>query len=125
MKKRYAVYGLVEWYANIDGCECNFKNGTINAIAVVPATYTTSDKKEQGIIENSRYFKSGKIKLDKVYNEPVVQVDTKDESPEAKVKTLQQARQFLMDMGVPMEELQSKAKVLEAAKEKGITFPNL
>jgi hypothetical protein len=41
------------------------------------------------------------------------------------VKTLQQARQFLMDMGVPMEELQSKAKVLEVAKEKGITFPNL
>lgn len=125
MKKRYAVYGLVEWYANIDGCECNFKNGTINAIAVVPATYTTSNKKEQEIIENSQYFKNGKIKLDKTYNEPVGQFDTTEDAPEAKVKTLQQARLFLMDMGVAMEDLQSRAKVLEVAKEKGITFPNL
>lgn len=102
---------------------CSFEGGAVSGLGVRAASYTTDDKNIQELLENSKEFKSGIVKIAETYGKPEPTSD--DDSPEAKVKTLQQARQFLMDMGVPMEELQSKAKVLEAAKEKGITFPNL
>lgn len=99
-----------------------FEGGSVSGLGTTPAAYTTANEEVQKIIEGTERFKSGRITLVKSKE---VEKRVEEESPEAKVKTLQQARQFLMDMGVPMEELQSKAKVLEAAKEKGITFPNL
>lgn len=93
----------------------------MSGLGVRAASYTTDDKNIQNLLEKSKEFKSGLVKVAETYN---IEPAQEDESPEAKVKTLQQARQFLMDMGVPMEELQTKAKVLEVANSKNISFPN-
>ena len=103
--------------------KCCFEGGAVSGLGSRAASYTTNDKNVQELLENSKEFKSGMIKIAEEYGaEPE---SKKEAKPEDAVKTLQQARQFLIDMGVPMEELQSRVKVLEAAKEKGITFPNL
>ena len=126
MTKRYIITGYLTYSVLLKKenkyMKCCFEGGAVSGLGSRAASDTTSDKNVQELLENSKEFKSGMIKIAEEYGklEPV-----DDDSPEAKVKTLQQARQFLMDMGVPIEELQSKAKVLEVAKEKGITFPNL
>lgn len=126
MTKRYIITGYLTYSVLLKKedkyIKCCFEGGAVSGLGVRAASYTTNDKKIQELLENSKEFKSGIVKIAETYGKPEL---VEDESPEAKVKTLQQARQFLMDIGVPMEELQSKAKVLEVAKEKGITFPNL
>lgn len=126
MTKRYIITGYLTYSVLLKKenkyMKCCFEGGAVSGLGSRAASYTTNDKNVQELLENSKEFKSGMIKVAEAYGK---QEPVEEESPEAKVKTLQQARQFLMDMGVPMEELQSKAKVLEAAKEKGITFPNL
>lgn len=127
MTKRYIITGYLTYSVLLKKenkyMKCCFEGGAVSGLGSRAASYTTNDKNVQELLENSKEFKSGIVKIAETYGKP--EPTSEDESPEAKVKTLQQARQFLMDMGVPMEELQSKAKVLEAAKEKGITFPNL
>ena len=127
MRKEYAIKGIVERFISVPlgkgTITIHFEGGAIDSSIRRDATFSTTNPVEQAIVERLPDFKKGVIKLVRTIGEP--KPIEKEEAPEAKVKTLQQARQFLMDMGVPMEELQSKAKVLEAAKEKGITFPNL
>lgn len=126
MTKRYIITGYLTYSVLLKKenkyMKCCFEGGAVSGLGSRAASYTTNDKNVQELLENSKEFKSGMIKIAEEYGEPakVAEAGVIEE-----VKTLQQARQFLMDMGVPMEELQSKAKVLEAAKEKGITFPNL
>ena len=126
--KTYGIHGVVERViaARLGKATMNitFSGGIMDSSGVRPATFTTNKVVEQYVVENHPMFKNGSIKV-------ISEIDLEPKEETAKtekveeVKTLQQARQFLMDMGVPMEELQSKAKVLEVAKEKGITFPNL
>ena len=127
MRKEYAIKGIVERFISVPlgkgSITIHFEGGAIDSSLRRDATFSTTNPVEQAIVERLPEFKKGVIKLVCTIGEP--KPVEKEEAPEAKVKTLQQARLFLMDMGVPMEELQSKAKVLEAAKEKGITFPNL
>ncbi len=127
MRKVYAIKGIVERFISVPlgkgTITIHFEGGAIDSALRRDATFSTTNPVEQAIVERLPEFKKGVIKLVRTIGEP--KSVEKEDAPEAKVKTLQQARQFLMDMGVPMEELQSKAKVLEAAKEKGITFPNL
>lgn len=127
MRKEYAIKGIVERFISVPlgkgSIIIHFEGGAIDSALRRDATFSTSNPVEQAIVERLPEFKKGVIKLVRTIGEP--KSVEKEDAPEAKVKTLQQARQFLMDMGVPMEELQSKAKVLEVAKEKGITFPNL
>jgi hypothetical protein len=126
--KTYGIHGVVERViaARLGKATMNitFSGGIMDSSGVRPATFTTNKVVEQYVVENHPMFKNGSIKV-------ISEIDLEPKEETAKtekveeVKTLQQARQFLMDMGVPMEELQSKAKVLEVAKDKGITFPNL
>ena len=126
--KTYGIHGVVERViaARLGKATMNitFSGGIMDSSGVRPATFTSNKVVEQYVVENHPMFKNGSIKV-------ISEIDLEPKEETAKtekveeVKTLQQARQFLMDMGVPMEELQSKAKVLEVAKEKGITFPNL
>lgn len=66
-RKIYGVRGLVEWEAVINcGCakvKIQFKGGSISGYGEVPATYTTENPMYQHVIENSCYFKSGRIFL--------------------------------------------------------------
>lgn len=127
---KYGIYGAIERIiaARIGKATMNitFSGGALDSSGVVPATFVTKNAFEQKVIENHPEFKGGVIKVihTQIIDEPKAQEKELLSVPE--VASLQQARQYLMDkMDVPMEKMQSKAKVLEAAKEKGVTFPNL
>lgn len=101
--------------------KCCFEGGAVSGLGSRAASYTTNDKNVQELLENSKEFKSGMIKIAEEYGSS----ETKNESPEDEVRTLQQARQYLIERGVPVEEMQTKAKVIEAAAKLNITFQNL
>lgn len=66
-KKIYGVYGLMEYQAVVKvgraTMKVPFSNGSMTAMGVNPATYSTSDFITQQAIEHSPIFKSGQIKL--------------------------------------------------------------
>lgn len=66
-KRRYGVYNLVEWHANMrlgkGRVKVVFSGGAVTASGITPATFTTDDPLIQMAIEESQEFKSGKIKL--------------------------------------------------------------
>lgn len=127
---KYGIYGAVERViaVRIGKATMNFtfSGGTLDSSGVLPAVFTTKNLLEQKIVESHPEFKSGAIKV--LYTQDIdeAKAEEKELLSVPEVTSLQQARQYLMDKkGVSMDKLQSKAKVLEAAKEKGITFPNL
>lgn len=65
--KTYGVTGLMEWQPIIHTGKATFKpqftGGAMSSYGVTPAKYTTSNPIFQHIIENSAYFKSGRIEL--------------------------------------------------------------
>lgn len=127
---KYGIYGAVERIiaVRIGKATMNitFSGGTLDSSGVTPATFATKNIFEQKVIENHPEFKSGVIKVIHTQNIDEPKAEEKELLSVSEITSLQQARQYLMDKnGVPMEKMQSKAKVLEAAKEKGVTFPNL
>lgn len=65
--KTYGIKGLLEWYGTVT---CNgvamkvaFTNGSVTAMGVAPATFTTKDELTQFVIENSEQYKKGRITL--------------------------------------------------------------
>lgn len=67
MIKTYGVKGYMEWTALIKVGRANiqvpFTGGTKSGYGLSPATYTCREKVFQKVLENSDYFKSGKIYL--------------------------------------------------------------
>lgn len=104
--------------------KCCFEGGAVSGLGSRAASYTTNDKNVQELLENSKEFKSGMIKIAEVYGaEPEKVAETINNVVE--VTTIQQARQYLMDnCEVPIEELQTRANVKEVATKMNITFPN-
>ena len=102
--------------------KCCFEGGAVSGLGSRAASYTTNDKNVQELLENSKEFKSGMIKIAEEYGtEPAKVVEA---SAVEEVTTLQQARQYLIEKGVSIEKLQNKAAILEYAEKKGIVFPN-
>ncbi len=66
-RKTYGVDGLSDRQCEISvgraRARVHFSGGTATAYRVTPAEYSTSDPVSQRIIENSSYFKEGRIKL--------------------------------------------------------------
>lgn len=102
--------------------KCCFEGGAVSGLGSRAASYTTSDKNVQELLENSKEFKSGMIKIAEEYGEPAKVAEVV--AAVADVTTLQQARQYLIEKGVSIEKLQNKAAILEYAEKKGIVFPN-
>ena len=123
---KYGIYGAVERYIAIKAGKTTlniaFSGGATDTSGVKPAIYVTGNALEQVLIESHPDFKSGMIKVLK--EQEIEEAAPVEETPEAKVKTLQQARQFLIERGVPMEVLQNKTAILEYAEKSGISFPN-
>jgi hypothetical protein len=68
MEKRsvtYGVFGIMEWLALIPAGTCtvrvNFTGGMMSAYGITPATFTTQNAGLCRLIENSSYYRSGKI----------------------------------------------------------------
>lgn len=66
-KKTYGVQGYMEWQALIRCGKAtvtvHFSGGSLTGYGVTPAEFTTENPMTQAIIENSDYFKKGKIIL--------------------------------------------------------------
>lgn len=66
-KKKYGVQGYMEWQAVIRCGKAtvtvHFSGGSLTGYGVTPAEFTTENPMTQAIIENSEYFKKGKIFL--------------------------------------------------------------
>lgn len=119
--------GVVEYMMRIRGKDgvisCHFKGGALNGHAFLPASFSTSEKGIQEVLENSEKFKSGRIKLKATYSIESPQ-EVMADTPIESVTNLQGARQHLMANGFELKDVATKADVLEAAKKLNITFPN-
>lgn len=66
-KKTYGVSGLMEWHAVIPAGKAqvhiHFSGGALTGYGVTPAEYSTANPVIQRVIENSSYFRSGKIAI--------------------------------------------------------------
>lgn len=66
-RKTYGVSGLMDWTTNIKAGKAtinvHFSGGALTAYGVTPATYSTTNPLFQIVIENSEYYKSGRITL--------------------------------------------------------------
>ena len=66
--------GLTDWQCEIPvgkaRATVHFTGGAMTSYGVTPAEYTTCDPVRQKIIEGSRYFKEGRIKLLRKTGEP-------------------------------------------------------
>lgn len=127
MTKRYIITGYLTYSVLLKKenkyMKCCFEGGAVSGLGSRAASYTTNDKNVQELLENSKEYKSGMIKIAEVYGEP-----EKPKGNEAgvidEVTTLQQARQYLIEKGVSIEKLQNKADIKACAAEMNITFPN-
>lgn len=70
MRKTYAVNGLIEWNIQVPTSSrampyvmVEFTGGKITGYGISPATHSTEDPLLQKMIENTHWFKTGKIYL--------------------------------------------------------------
>ena len=128
--KTYCIYGFIERFVTArlgkGSVSFHFKDGAMDSAGVQPATYITGNAIEQSIIENHREFKNGAIKLKdvRVVEEPKQEATQEKKITAENVTTLAAAKQFLLENGATVEELQSKAAVFEWAAKNDIVFPN-
>lgn len=65
--RTYGVNGFMDWQCEIPVGRAraivHFTGGTMTSYGVTPAEYSTGDPVKQRIIENSSYFKNGRIKF--------------------------------------------------------------
>ncbi len=65
--KIYGMHGLLEWHGHVHAngvsMKVDFTNGSTTAYGVAPATFITKNKMTQFLMENSKEFKSGRIRL--------------------------------------------------------------
>lgn len=101
---------------------CHFKGGALNGAAFIPASYTSEMKEEQDAIEKSEFYKGGRIKLGKVYEEKVVKGAY---TPVNDVANIQEARNYLLEKGAEMKDVASKKDILATAEKMGVEFPNM
>lgn len=132
MTKIYGVKGLMEWQALIKVGKATlhvpFTGGTLTGYGVTPATFTTSNVFYQKMIEDSDYFRSGKIALlrtlgteDKPLEAEPAKADGNAEV--IKVDGVASARDILVKRyGLAVRNLMTKDKVKEAGKAHGIDF---
>ncbi len=67
IRKTYGVSGLTDWTTQLKVGKAmlnvHFSGGALTAYGVTPAKYSTANPFFQTVIENSDFFKSGRIKL--------------------------------------------------------------
>lgn len=136
--KVYGIQGLYEWKPIIKVGHAtfspHFEGGTIDKNGVTPARYTSTNKVEQTIIENSSYFKSGRIFLmceSGEDDEPSTTNNKESESTEKESEnqnlqpmsfaSVNDAVAFMMEnYGYMRSQLPSKRSIQDAGKEQGL-----
>lgn len=140
-RKTYGIYGLLEWHGFIEShgvkMKVHFTNGSVTAHGVAPATFTTSSKLTQHIIESGEKFKSGRIfvvsavELPNVATQAVnvgetVEAPTAADKKEVNVASLAEAKDYLVENhGIAASKLRSRAQIVEQAASCGIEFKGI
>ena len=148
-KKTYGVTGLMEWHAVIPAGQAkvhvHFSGGALTGYGITPAEYTTDDRMIQAVIENSPYYKKGKIVLLRTFEvaEPdngkkpsakskavsSSEISAVQEEPalrEVAVGDLDEAKDYLAEeYGVARSKMRSKQAIIDAGKENGLIFKGL
>lgn len=131
--KKYGIYGQAEYSALIGNKTIVFKGGASSTRGLVPASYVTSSKEEQQMIECSAKWQRGIIHLVEQWTEgePEVKPAAEPAAEEPKdtypaVTNMQSAIKILTaePYSVPLASLQNKEATKKAAAEKGVSFPN-
>lgn len=154
MKKILKVYGargLMEWMVNIplgkSHITFHFTDGNKTAYGVTPAKYQTENPIYQKAIENSKFFKDGRITLVKTYER---EIGSAEKAPKAatpaktapatgasvpagqeqavivNVTDRDEAVDYLMEtFGARKSDLRSLVAIKEYAKNKNIIFEGL
>lgn len=127
--KIYGVKGLMEWQCVIASggvkFHFSFTEGTITGYGVTPAKYRTSNPILQDVIENSDYFKSGKIFLVKTISleNEAKNVVSQDDFKRVEVSCLEDAKDYLAEnYNVSRLKLKSKQSIVAQAAEYKIEF---
>lgn len=144
-KKTYGVSGLIDWQAQIKAGKASliitFTGGGLTSYGVTPAQYTTENILYQKVIENSKEFKNGKIKLLRsiplsptadVNSNSVTDLDAvRKVVPKEKYREVEEVRNC-SDARIWLKEHKdisvvgkSKAEIIEIANANGVSFPNL
>lgn len=128
----------------------NFEGGMMTRYGITPAEYTTSDAFKQKVIEQSDYFKNGRIKLlrvsgdDKKIGRSVKDVSTpadnreKGEEPnadaenneegltEVEVACLTDAQNYLKEhFGIASGKIRNWDKAMMVGRENGVVFTGI
>lgn len=131
IRKTYAV-NAIEWdtVINVEGKPRRvlFKNGSFGG-SVIPARFSTSDKVLQEAIESDCRF-NRLIRLESLTDAGVPKQEAASEVETKSfvgITNIQDARNVLTrdPYNVPLDELKNKTAIRKAAKEKGVSFPNL
>lgn len=144
-KKTYGVSGLIDWQAQIKAGKASlivtFTGGGLTSYGVTPAQYTTENILFQKIIENSREFRAGKIKLirtvplsetaDIMTSAVTDLADVRKVVPKEKLRVIEEV-QNCSDARIWLKEHKdvsvvgkSKQEIIEIAAANGVSFPNL
>lgn len=131
----------MEWYCRIRvggaHMDVHFTGGSMTGRGNVPAKYMTENPLVQTVIENSAYYKEGRIQLISVAegsgryqvagvaaNESA-DAESKEEPPKTtvEVSSLAEAKDYLVEKhGVAASKLRSRAAIIEHATSFGIEF---
>lgn len=106
MKKTYGIFGKMEQILAIKAgaatLQVHFVGGSMTPYGTIPATFTTSNELWQAVIEHSKEFKSGLVKLVCAIGEPAPKLEAHTEAP--KVDVSGEATQGTLDLEEPVEE---------------------
>lgn len=144
-KKTYGVSGLIDWQAQIKAGKASliitFTGGGLTSYGVTPAQYTTENLLYQKVIENSKDFRRGKIKLlrtvplsdtaDITSNSVTDLEEVRKVVPKEKMHVVESV-QNCSDARIWLKEHKnisvvgkSKQEIIEIATANGVSFPNL
>lgn len=120
-----------------------FKGGTLTGYGVSPAKFVTSDRIVQDVIEKSDYFKSGRIRLMRTFEDKAEQMPAntkKIETPEVdapkvasiedekketvvEVASIEDAKDYLMDnFSIHWTKIKTPEAIMSAGKARNIRF---
>lgn len=140
-KKIYGCIGLMEWVVNIPigkaYTRIEFSGGFPTAYGIAPAEFITTNPILQHAIENSKFFREGRIKLLKTYPDASdksvvasapkdVNGDSTEESIEVEVSSLAEAAAYLKEhYGVAVSKVRSRAEAVSMGKMYNVKFVGL
>ena len=147
--KTYGAKGLMEWVCRIPVGKAHlnveFSGGALTAYGNTPALFKTDNPVKQSIIENSSYFKDGKITIirsvttgsddqlmspkkgvNKVKSNSNKDSSTKKKNNVIEVDSIADAKDYLVEkFEISSDLLRTKSAILEVGKQNGITFKGI